>query len=298
MYLRKRPIVLELHRQLAAMKKNLILVTNDDGVDAPGLLALKQSLEKIASVIVLAPDHNWSAAGHTKTLNRPLRVWQKQLRDGSTAYVTDGAPTDCVALVMLGLFRKSSREQSFDINFAGARDDLRHEKPAMIVSGINPGSKLAHDLTYSGTVAAAMEGAINNIPSLAISLDGNHRDAMDFAPAAEIAQRLARRALELTLPPDTFLNVNVPNVPTQDMRGVRVTRLGKRIYRDALVERQDPSGKNYYWIGGEPPGGVMEDGTDVAAIAQNYVSITPVHLDMTSHALIDSLKAWENDSLL
>jgi 5'-nucleotidase len=254
-----------------------LLLTNDDGVDAPGLLALKQALETIASVVVLAPDHNWSAAGHTKTLSRPLRVWQKSLGDGSSAYVTDGAPTDCVALVMLGLLP---------------------EKPAMVISGINPGSNLAHDLTYSGTVAAAMEGAINNLPSIAVSLDTNHRDDVDFAPAAEIARRIAQRALDRGLPPDTFLNVNVPNVSTQAMRGIRITRLGKRIYRDALVERQDPYGKNYYWIGGEPPSGVMEDGTDVQAIAQKYVSITPVHLDMTSHALIDPLKAWEGDSLL
>lgn len=256
--------------------QELILVTNDDGVDAPGLLALKQSLEKIARVVVLAPDHNWSAAGHTKTLNRPLRIWEKHLRDGSSAFVTDGAPTDCVALVMLGVFP---------------------EKPVMVVSGINPGSNLAHDLTYSGTVAAAMEGAINDIPSLAISLDAHNQDATDFAPAAEIAQRLAKRALERGLPLDTFLNVNVPNIPSRDIRGLRVTRLGKRIYRDALVERQDPSGRNYYWIGGDPPGGVMDEGTDVWAVAQKYVSITPVHLDMTSHVLIDPLKAWENELL-
>ena len=121
---------------------------------------------------------------------------------------------------------------------------------------------------------------------------------MPTAPAAEFAQRLAQRALERGLPRDTFLNVNVPNIATQDMRGVRVTRLGKRIYRDALVERQDPSGRNYYWIGGDPPSGVMEEGTDVWAIAQKYVSITPVHMDMTSHTLIDPLKEWEKDSLL
>lgn len=258
------------------MTQPLILLTNDDGVDAPGLLALKQSIEKVARVVVLAPDHNWSAAGHTKTINRPLRIWEKHLRDGSSAYVTDGAPTDCVALVMLGVLP---------------------EKPAMVVSGINPGGNLAHDLTYSGTVAAAMEGAINNIPSLAISLDANHQDAIEFGPAAVIARRLAQRALERGLPLDTFLNVNVPNIASQDIRGIRVTRLGKRIYRDALVERQDPSGRNYYWIGGEPPGGVMEEGTDVWAVAQGFVSITPIHFDMTSHALIDPLRAWEGDSL-
>ncbi len=272
---RPRKVALQSSKN-ARIKAMYLLVTNDDGVDAPGLLALKQSLEKIAPVIVLAPDHNWSAAGHTKTLNRPLRVWQKTLRDGSSAYVTDGAPTDCVALVMLGVLP---------------------EKPAMVISGINPSANLAHDLTYSGTVAAAMEGAINNLPSIAISLDGTNRDGIDFTPAAEIAKRLAQRALERGLPPDTLLNVNVPNVATQNLRGVRVTRLGKRIYRDALVERQDPSGKNYYWIGGEPPSGIMEEGTDVWALAHDYVSITPVHMDMTSHALIDHLKHWEADSL-
>ncbi len=254
-----------------------LLVTNDDGVNAPGLLALKQSLQTIADIVVVAPDRNWSAAGHTKTLHKPLRVWTTSLRDGSSAYVTDGAPTDCVALVMLGLVP---------------------EKPAMIVSGINPSSNLAHDLTYSGTVAAAMEGAINNIPSLAVSIDAASREGIDFSASAEIAKRIAQRVLNQTLPQDTFLNVNFPDAPLEKIGGVRVTRLGKRIYRDALVERQDPTGKNYYWIGGDPPSGVMEEGTDVWAIAQNFVSITPVHMDMTSHALMDDLKNLEKDSLL
>ncbi len=254
-----------------------ILVTNDDGVNAPGLLALKRSLQTIADIVVVAPDRNWSAAGHTKTLHKPLRVWTTLLRDGSSAYVTDGAPTDCVALVTLGLVP---------------------DKPAMVVSGINPSCNVAHDLTYSGTVAAAMEGAINNIPSVAVSLDAAHREDADFSAAAEITKRIAQRVLKQELPPDTFLNVNFPNVPREELRGVRVTRLGKRIYRDALVERQDPYGKNYYWIGGDPPSGVMEEGTDVWAIDQNYVSITPVHMDMTSHALIEELKILEKDSLL
>ena len=251
-----------------------ILVTNDDGVDAPGLLALKQALEILGPVVVVAPDRNWSASGHTKTMHKPLRVNPVTLRDGSSAYATDGAPTDCVALVMLGLLK---------------------EKPALVVSGINPGSNVAHDLTYSGTVAAAMEGAINNIPSIAVSIDANHHDDIDFSPAAETAVQIARRVMAQGLPQDTFLNVNVPDLPLAQTRGIRITRLGTRIYRDELVERQDPSGKSYYWIGGEPPSGVIEEeGTDVWAVAQHFISVTPVHMDMTSHALIEPLKAWEN----
>jgi 5'-nucleotidase len=255
-----------------------ILVTNDDGVDSPGLLALKQSLQTIAEVIVVAPERNWSAAGHTKTMRQPLRVNTTTLRDGSPAYCTDGAPTDCVALVMLGLLRA---------------------KPALVVSGINPGGNLAHDLTYSGTVAAAMEAAINGIPGIAMSIDANHRAEIDFSPAAEIAARLARRVLADGLPPDTFLNVNVPDLPFEQFQGARITRLGKRIYRDELIARQDPSGRNYYWIGGEPPtGSSEEEGTDVWAVTHQFVSITPVQMDMTSHALIARLKAWETDSLI
>lgn len=254
-----------------------ILVTNDDGVDSPGLLALKQALQALGDVTVVAPDHNWSASGHTKTMHKPLRVNPTTLRDGSPAFETDGAPTDCVTLVMLGLLP---------------------EKPALVVSGINPGSNVAHDLTYSGTVAAAMEGAINNIPSMAVSIDAHHRHAIDFAPAAEVARRIARRVLEQGLPQDTFLNVNVPDLPFDQLKGIRITRLGKRIYRDELVERIDPYGKRYYWIGGEPPSGVIEEaGTDVWAVAHNYVSITPVHLDLTSHALIEPLQAWEDGAL-
>jgi 5'-nucleotidase len=255
-----------------------ILVTNDDGINAPGLFALKQALQVLGEVVVVAPDRNWSASGHTKTMHKPLRVEKKTLPDGSLGYATDGAPTDCVALVMLGLFP---------------------EKPALVVSGINPGANLAHDLTYSGTVAAAMEGAINNVPSIAVSINADNRKEIDFAPATEYAVRIARRILSNgNLPPDTFLNVNVPATPIEQIQGVRITRLGKRIYRDELIERQDPTGRNYYWIGGEPPSGATEEeGTDVWAVARYFVSITPVHMDMTSHAMIAHLKTWEEDTL-
>jgi 5'-nucleotidase len=254
-----------------------ILVTNDDGINAPGLLALKNALKVLGEIVVVAPDHNWSASGHTKTMHKPLRVEKKTLSDGSEAYATDGAPTDCVALVMLGLFP---------------------EKPALVVSGINPGANLAHDLTYSGTVAAAMEGAINNIPSIAVSTNAANSEKADFSSAAAYAVRIARRMLSNgNLPPDTFLNVNVPAIPIEQIEGVRITRLGKRIYRDELVERQDPSGHKYYWIGGEPPSGVTEEeGTDVWAVARHFVSITPVHMDMTSHGMIAHLKTWEENA--
>ena len=257
-----------------------ILVTNDDGINAPGLFALKQALQVLGEVVVVAPDRNWSASGHTKTMHKPLRVEKKMLPDGSLGYATDGAPTDCVALVMLGLFP---------------------EKPALVVSGVNPGANIAHDLTYSGTVAAAMEGAINNIPSIAVSINADNRHAtrIDFTPATEFAVRIARRVLaDGSLPPDTFLNVNVPNIALEQIQGVRITRLGKRIYRDELIERQDPAGRNYYWIGGEPPSGATEEeGTDVWAVAHRFVSITPVHMDMTSHAMIAHLKTWEEDAI-
>ena len=249
-----------------------ILVTNDDGVDAPGLLALKQALEKIGQVTVFAPEHNWSAAGHTKTMHKPLRVNQVKLADGTLAYASSGAPSDCVALAVLGLLPR---------------------RPDLVVSGINQGANLGHDITYSGTVAAAMEGVISGIPAIAVSLDSY--ESQDFACAAEFAARLAAHVLARGLPPNTLLNVNVPAVPREEIAGVLVTRLGKRVYRDVLVERKDPRGRNYYWIGGEPPVGVPEEGTDIWALAHNYISVTPLHLDMTDYRLIEELKRWRLD---
>jgi 5'-nucleotidase len=246
-----------------------ILITNDDGVDAPGLLALQKALQGVGEVTVFAPDHNWSAAGHTKTMHKPLRVSQTTLLDGTLAYTTTGAPSDCVALVLLGI--------------------LDHQ-PDLIVSGINQGANVGHDITYSGTLAAAMEAVIFGIPALAVSLDSYQSE--DFAGAAQIAARLVKLVLERGLPADTFLNVNVPAVPKDEVAGVRITRLGKRVYRDTLVERQDPRGRNYYWIGGEPPTGVPEEGTDIWALANNCVSITPLHLDMTQYQMMEELRRW------
>jgi 5'-nucleotidase len=246
-----------------------ILITNDDGVDAPGLLALQKALREVGEVTVFAPDHNWSAAGHTKTMHKPLRVGQMTLFDGALAYTCTGAPSDCVALVLLGI--------------------LDHQ-PDLVVSGINQGANVGHDITYSGTLAAAMEAVIFGVPALAVSMDSYQNQ--DFAGAAQFAARLVKLVLERGLPPDTFLNVNVPAVPQDEIAGVRITRLGKRVYRDTLVERQDPRGRNYYWIGGEPPSGVPEEGTDIWALANSYVSITPLHLDMTQYQMMEELGQW------
>ena len=250
-----------------------ILVTNDDGVNAPGLLALAQALRPLGTVSVLAPDHNWSASGHVKTLERPLRVKEAILADGTRALATDGAPSDCVALAVLGLLPSP---------------------PEMVVSGINSGPNLGHDLTYSGTVTAAMEGAISGLPSVAVSLDTPPmlEGALNYAPAAEIARRVAANVIAHGLPASTLLSVNVPYLPLDEIRGVQVTRQGLRIYRDALVRRADPRGRPYYWIGGEAPSGVPEPGTDIGALQDGYVSVTPVQLDMTAHALLEPLREW------
>lgn len=250
----------------------LILVSNDDGIDSPGLLALKQALEAVGEVTVCAPEHNWSAAGHTKTMHKPLRISETTLADGSRAYTTSGAPADCVALAIMGILPR---------------------KPDLVVAGINRGANLGHDLTYSGTVAAAMEGVIFEVPSIAVSLDcKNTPDPQVLRDAAAFVARLARQVLTHGLPPNTLLNVNVPNLPAQEIAGVEVTRQGQRVYRDVLVERKDPWGRNYYWIGGDEPTGIVEEGTDVGAVYEGKISITPVQLDLTNHSFMDELKKW------
>src|SRR5512133_2230500 len=253
-----------------------ILVTNDDGVNAPGLLALAQAMRELGKVSLLAPDHNWSASGHVKTLDHPLRVKAAILADGTPALATDGAPSDCVALAVLGLLP---------------------EPVDLVVSGINGGPNLGHDLTYSGTVTAAMEAAISGLPGIAVSLDtpAMLEGALNFDPAAAVAKKVVANVIEHGLPPSILLSVNVPYLPLEEIRGIQITRQGLRIYRDALVRRNDPRGRPYYWIGGEAPGGVPDEGTDFGALHQGCVSITPVQLDLTAHNLLEPLKAWAWD---
>jgi len=254
-----------------------ILVTNDDGITHPGLHALAQSMKSLGEITVLAPDHNWSASGHVKTLHRPLRVQQTKLPNGTPAMMSDGAPSDCVALAILGLV-----ENKIDL----------------VVSGINPFGNIGDDVTYSGTVTAAMEAAISGIPSVAFSLDSpfDLQGDRDFSAAGTIAQRVAARTALAGLPRNTLLNVNIPYVPLNQIKGMRVTRLGLRVYRDELVRRDDPQGRPYYWIGGEAPTGVPEEGTDVGALNEGFVSITPLHLDMTAYNLMQEVSEWKWDS--
>jgi 5'-nucleotidase len=221
-------------------------------------------------VCVVAPNRNWTAAGHTKTLDRPLRIAQVTLPNTRLkAYSSDGTPSDCVALGFMG---------------------LASERPRLVVSGINKGANLASDITYSGTVAAAMEGVVSGVPSIAVSLADYYE--WDFGYAARFAARLAKQVLSVGLESDVLLNVNVPRGPRRAIKGVQVTRLGKREYRDQLIKRTDPFGRDYYWIGGELPAGVAEPGTDLHAVAEGYVSITPILLDLTNHALMDEVAGW------
>lgn len=247
-----------------------ILVTNDDGVNAPGLLALAQAMRALGEITVLAPDHNWSASGHVKTMERPLRVRETRLADGSPAYASDGAPSDCVALALLGLF-----PQKFNL----------------VISGINPNANLGHDVTYSGTVTAAMEAVIAGVPGIAVSLDSPAgQNPLDYGPAAEIALRVAKRVAREGLPAGILLNLNVPYLPLGELRGILPTRQGLRVYRDALDRRVDPRGKPYYWIGGEAPTGVDTAGTDFGAIKARYASLTPLQLDLTAFDLLEKMK--------
>lgn len=252
-----------------------ILVTNDDGVTAPGLLALVQSMRSIpdARVSILAPDRNWSGAGHVKTLDRPLRVREVPLSDGSIAFTSDGAPSDCVALALLGFFE---------------------EKIDLVVSGINPMPNLGHDVTYSGTVTAAMEAVIWDTPGIAFSLGSleNHLGALDYTAAAAIARQVTQTALAHHIKPVQLLNVNIPYLPAQEIKGIRITRQGLRVYRDRLDQRTDPRGRPYYWIGGDSPTGTPEEGTDVGALAAGYISITPITLDLTMYSAIPTLGDW------
>jgi 5'-nucleotidase len=246
-----------------------ILVTNDDGITSPALLALKNALAGVGRVTVLAPNRNWSASGHVKTMHKPLRVDEVTLPDGTRAFATSGAPSDAVKLAFLGLV-----EDPIDL----------------VVAGINQGANLGHDVTYSGTVTAAMEGAIAGVPAIAISLASY--TFQDYGLAARYAAHLARHVLANGLPPGVLLAVNVPPVAAEQLAGVLVTRMGLRIYRDELVRRLDPRGRPYYWIGGPPPTGVEEEGTDIWAVANGYISITPLQLDLTAHNLREALQGW------
>lgn len=245
----------------------LILVTNDDGIHSPGILSLAEALGEVGRVVVVAPDRERSAVGHALTLHAPLRA--EEIRQGY--FAISGTPTDCVNLGIHGLLQ---------------------ERPNLVVSGINRGGNMGDDITYSGTVSAAMEATLMGVPAFAISLTEGPFTLVDFEQAAKVAVDLASKVLQQGLPPDTFLNVNVPRgVPN----GMSLTRQGRRRYDDAIVEKRDPRGRAYYWIGG----GNMEfediPGTDLNAVNQGRVSVTPLHLDLTNYRSFEQLSKWPLD---
>jgi 5'-nucleotidase len=244
----------------------MILVTNDDGVYSPGIQILAKRLRELDAVVIVAPDRERSAAGHSMTLHRPLLI--EEIKE--SVYSVNGTPTDCVNIAVKGLLK---------------------ETPRLVVSGINKGPNLGDDVTYSGTVAGAIEATILGIRSIAVSLSA--REDFRFNEAAEVAFRTVKRILDQGLSEGTLLNINVPNLPLAEMQGTRITRLGKRIYHQMTVERVDPRGKKYYWIGGGEPDWEREEGTDFDAIDRKMVSITPLHLDLTDYSSFDRFRSME-----
>jgi 5'-nucleotidase len=242
-----------------------ILVSNDDGYRAEGLESLAGALRPLADVTVVAPDRNRSGASNSLTLEVPLRVSSY----GERCYYVNGTPTDCVHLAISGLF------------------DFEHD---MVVSGINDGANLGDDVLYSGTVAAAVEGRFLGLPTMAISLVA--RDGRHFATAARVAAELVMRLTRSPLHRSMILNVNVPDLPYEQLRGLRATRLGHRHRSEPVVQADDPRGRKVYWVGPAGEGADTSEGTDFDAVAGGYVSVTPLQVDLTRHAAIADVDDW------
>ena len=245
-------------------KQTRILVSNDDGITSAGIAALEESLSDIGEVIVVAPDRDQSAASHALSLHRPLRVEEVAPR----RFSVDGTPTDCVNLAVNGL--------------------IKGKRPDLIVSGINKGANVGDDITYSGTVSAAMEGTLLRIPSVAVSVAA--KNGFMFESAAMYARTVSEFVLESGLPPNTLLNINVPNLPPEEIKGVRITKQGKRFYDDKIIKNKDPRGKNYYWIGGSDLAFRKTPSSDILSVMKGWISVTPVKLDFTDHDYFETLK--------
>lgn len=243
-----------------------IIVTNDDGVQAPGILALSTALRELGDVQVIAPSLNQSAGGHKKTLFQDIPVSEVVLADGSPAVSAGGSPADCIALAALGMVSWPAR---------------------LVVSGINRGPNMGQDITYSGTVTAALESTIHGVPALAVSLnDRSANQVEDYREAARVALAVVRMMLEKDIPPFTILNLNIPKV--ERVKGLLLTRQGVRIYGDELVR----DGNMYQIVGPDPGGRLDEEGTDLWALHNGYASLTPIHLDLTAHRFLANLAAW------
>jgi len=242
-----------------------VLLTNDDGVFAEGIRALKEAFEGWGEVFVVAPDRERTAIAHALTLHRPLRLEQMAER----VFAVDGTPVDCVHMAI---------------------SQVMGSKPDLLVSGINNGPNMGEEVVYSGTVSAAFEATFLGIPAFAISL-ATRRDHR-YRTAAQVALKVARAIPEHGLPERTFLNINVPNCEEGELKGFRITRLGRRLFSDCIIEKVDPRGKKYYWIGGAEPGYSPLDGSDFDAVASGYVSVTPLRVDLTDEGAMEVLARW------
>jgi 5'-nucleotidase len=243
-----------------------ILVSNDDGILAPGLALLADACRAVGSVTVVAPDREQSGTSHSLTLHRPLRPVRRP--DG--AYQVDGTPTDCVMLAV---------------------EALMPERPAFVFSGVNHGPNMGEDVLYSGTVAAAMEAVMLKVPGIAISFAGNQLDTL-----ATYGERLGDLVRRITAaphyPPDTLLNINLPRVPADQVKGFKVTKLGSRFFSESLTRMKEPWGKEIYWIGGGTITWTGDRDSDHQAVADGYVSITPLHMDLTNYSLFETVRGW------
>ncbi|MDQ7815499.1 MAG: 5'/3'-nucleotidase SurE [Melioribacteraceae bacterium] len=252
-----------------------ILISNDDGIDSPGIAALANEMKKIGEVTVIAPRTEQSAVGHAITMKIPLRITEYYKNGDFFGYAIDGTPADCLKI--------------------GIRNILK-TRPDIVLSGINNGSNTAINIIYSGTVSAAREAAIMDLPAIAISQTSH--DAKDFTYSAKIASELTKQVLKRGLPNGTLLNVNVPNLPEEEIAGILMTKQGKSKWDDIYEERIDPYGKKYYWLTGSLMETDVKLETDQFAIKNNYVSITPIHFDLTDYATYESLNNWQLENLM
>lgn len=252
-----------------------ILVSNDDGIDSPGISALVKSLKEIAEVVVVAPQHEQSAVGHAITMKIPLRVTPYYKNGDFFGYAVDGTPADCVKM--------------------GIRNILK-EPPDLVISGINNGSNAAINIIYSGTVSAAREAAIMAVPSAAISVTNHATKNYNFA--AKLAKMLALKMMKNKLTVGTMLNVNVPDVPEEKIAGIVLTKQGKSTWDDIYEQRQDPYARDYYWLTGKMFDVDTDEDIDQVAIRNNYVSITPIHFDLTDYETFKKMKNWHVESLM
>jgi len=247
-----------------------ILLTNDDGIYSEGIQILKKQLDNIAEVTVIAPDRERSTIGHAMTLRKPLRIKKVKVDGNFWGFSLDGTPADCVIVGLLEI--------------------MKDKKPDMVVSGINRGPNLGDDIFYSGTVSAAVEGAMRNVPSLALSIAGF--EDFKFESAALFTKKIATNLMKNNLPLNLVLNINFPNIDYEEIKGVEITRHGKRVYQDEVKIIHDPQGTTHYWLGGELPEGKIEPDTDFEAIHNKKVSITPLSLDLTDYQTIPKAKDW------